>query len=138
MSLDVEYETMSIISNNEITRDEDHHVLEPHYPTRAKRIKKVQIEGPPPPPASHLADILKYSSTCGLLILESLTWILLYTKSGKDHSGLEDLRETIVLSSLFPIIFNCVFCFIDQHTSRDQASGNLPFFIFTLPAPIIL
>ena len=122
---------MSIISNNEITRDDDQTT---YYSPRAQRIKKIKTEEP----ALHLKDILKSSSTCALLILESLAWIFLYTRSGNDHSGLADLRETIVLSSLFPIIFNCVLCFTDQAGSRDQDSGNLPFFIFTLPAPILL
>ena len=125
---------MSIISNNEISRDDHHTELEPHYSPRPNRIKKIEAEEAAAP---HLKDFLISSSTCALLILESLTWIFLYTKSGNDHSGLDDLRETIVLSSLFPIIFNCVLCFTD-HSSRDQESENLPFFIFTLPAPILL
>ena len=131
MSLDVEYETMTIISNNEISRDIDPIEFEPQ---RSNRIKKIKSERN----ALHLKDILKTSSTCGLLILESLAWIFLYTKSGNDHSGLDNLRETIVLCSLFPIIFNCVLCFTDFSSSRNQASENLPFFIFTLPAPLLL
>lgn len=133
MSLDVEYETMTIISNNEICRDQDHTEVEPHYNHRAKRIKKIKSDGN----ALHLQDILKTSSTCGLLILESLTWIFLYAKSGNENSGLADLRETILLCSLFPIIFNCVLCFT-EHSRRDQTTDNLPFFIFTIPAPILL
>lgn len=133
LSLDVEYETMTIISNTEISRDDDQTELEPHYSYRANRIKKIQSDEK----ALHFKDILKTSSTCCLLILESLTWIYLYTKSGNDNSGLEDLRETIVLCSLFPIIFNCVLCFTD-HRRGGQASEHLPFFLFTLPAPILL
>ena len=126
---------MSVISNNEISRDEDQTEVEPHCPARTTRTQRIKTEQN----ALNMRDILQTSSTCALLMLESLTWIFLYTESGNDHSGPEDLRETIVLSSLSPMIFNCVLCLTEHTTTnRDQASGNLPFFIFILPAPILL